>query len=126
MKELQGWKCRGAWGKEYSETRPKWDSAEVEVPRPNTITEAMEHSQRGIYHDYPQKYPTSTWVRCSYLYPTNGQKQLTPVVELGKLREAEEKGDSVGGPAVSINLDPGDLLTLDHQTASIHQLIWDP
>jgi hypothetical protein len=57
------------------------------------------------------------------LYPTNGQKQLTPVVELGKLREAEEKGDSVGGPAVSINLDPGDLLTLDHQTASIHQLI---
>ena len=23
-------------------------------------------------------------VRCSYLHPTNGQKQLTPVVELGK------------------------------------------
>jgi hypothetical protein len=23
-------------------------------------------------------------VRCRYLYPTNGQKQLTPVVEIGK------------------------------------------
>jgi hypothetical protein len=40
------------------------------------------------------------------LYPTNGQKQLTPVVELG---EAEEKSNPVGGPAVSINLDPRDL-----------------
>jgi hypothetical protein len=26
-------------------------------------------------------------VRCRYLYPTNGQKQLTPVVELGKGRK---------------------------------------
>jgi hypothetical protein len=43
------------------------------------------------------------------LYPTNGQKQLTPVVELGKAEKAEEKGDAVGRPAVSINLDPRDL-----------------
>jgi hypothetical protein len=27
----------------------------------------------------------------------------------GRLKEAEEKGDSVGGPVVSINLDPWDL-----------------
>jgi hypothetical protein len=27
----------------------------------------------------------------------------------GKLEEAEEEGDSVGEPAVSINLDPGNL-----------------
>jgi hypothetical protein len=44
-------------------------------------------------------------VRCSYLHLTNGQ-QLTSVVELGKAKEVEEKGNSVGGPAVSINLDP--------------------
>jgi hypothetical protein len=31
------------------------------------------------------------------------------VVELGKLKEAEVEGDPVGGPAVSINLDPEDL-----------------
>jgi hypothetical protein len=34
------------------------------------------------------------------LHPTNGQKQLIPVVELGRLIEAEEEGDPVGGPAV--------------------------
>ena len=44
--------------------------------------------------------------RCRYLYPGNGLKQLTSVVELGKLKEAEEKDDSVGEPAVSTNLDP--------------------
>jgi hypothetical protein len=40
------------------------------------------------------------------LYPTNGEKQLTPVAELEKAEEAEEKSNPVGGPAVSINLDP--------------------
>jgi hypothetical protein len=44
-----------------------------------------------------------------YLHSTNGQKQLTPDVELGKAKEAEEKGNPVGGPAVSNNLDPRDL-----------------
>ena len=34
---------------------------------------------------------------------------MTSVVELGRLKEAEEKGDPVGGPAVSINLDSQDL-----------------
>jgi hypothetical protein len=47
------------------------------------------------------------------LYPTNGQKQMTPVVELGKdwknLEEAEKEGDPVEGPAISINLDSRDL-----------------
>jgi hypothetical protein len=62
-------------------------------------------------------------VRCRYLHPTNGQKQLIPVVELGRLKEPEEKGDPVGGPAVSINLDPKIFQTLDHQTCSIHYLI---
>ena len=43
------------------------------------------------------------------MYPGNGLKQLTSVVELGKLKEAEEKDDPVGGPAISINLDPQEL-----------------
>jgi hypothetical protein len=41
------------------------------------------------------------------LHLTNGQKLLTSVVE--RLKEAEEKDDPVGGPAVSINLDLRDL-----------------
>jgi hypothetical protein len=49
-------------------------------------------------------------VRYRYLHPTNGQKHLTPVVEIKKrLKEVKEKGDPVGGPAVSINLNPQDL-----------------
>jgi hypothetical protein len=40
-----------------------------------------------------------------------------------RLKEAEEKDHPVGGPAVSINLDPEISQTLDHKTDSIHQLI---
>ena len=43
----------------------------------------MEHLQKRTYPDCP-KDPTSSRVRCSYLHPTNWQKQLTSVVELGK------------------------------------------
>ena len=44
-------------------------------------------------------------VRCRYLHPTDGQKQLILLLSLGRLKEAEEKDHPVGGPAVSINLD---------------------
>jgi hypothetical protein len=39
------------------------------------------------------------------------------------MKEVEEEGDLVEGPAVSINLDPEISQTLDHQPGSIHQLI---
>lgn len=42
-------------------------------------------------------------VRCRYLQPTNGQKQLAPIAELEKTEKPE--GDPAGGIAVSINLD---------------------
>ena len=38
--------------------------------------------------------------------PNKWTEAADPVVELGKVKKAEEKGDPVGGPAVSINLDP--------------------
>ena len=38
---------------------PKWDLAQGEVPRPDTITEAKESSKKGISHDFPPKDPTS-------------------------------------------------------------------
>jgi hypothetical protein len=66
-------------------TGPKWDPAQGEAPRPDTITKAMVCSQKGTYHDCPQKaQQAAERVRCRYLHPTNGQKLLTPVVELGK------------------------------------------
>jgi hypothetical protein len=47
LKELKGWKWRGAWGEEGPETGPKWDPAQGEVPGPDTITEAMQSSKKG-------------------------------------------------------------------------------
>ena len=69
-------------------TGPKREAAEVEVPRPDTISEAIEHSQKGTYHDCS---PRSSCIRCRYLYPTNGQKQVAPVVELGKDERSSEE-----------------------------------
>jgi hypothetical protein len=63
-------------------------------------------------------------VTCRCLHPTNGQKLLTPVAELGK--EAEEEGDPIGRPAVSTNLEPWDLSDAEPPTRPIHQLIWGP
>ena len=57
-------------------TGPKWDPAQGEVPRPATVTEAMESSQ--MTHQAAKK------VRCRYSHTTKGQKQLIPVVELEK------------------------------------------
>ena len=67
-------------------TGPKWDPAQGEVPKPDTITEAMEHSQKWTYNMTVllKTHPATRRVRCRYLHPTNGQKQLIPVVELGK------------------------------------------
>jgi hypothetical protein len=47
LKELQEWKWRGGSGIEGPVTGPKWDTAQGEVPRPDTITEAMECSKQG-------------------------------------------------------------------------------
>jgi hypothetical protein len=55
LKELQGWKWRRTWGKEDPVTGPKWDPAEEEAPRTNTITEAMEYS--WLSSKRPNKQP---------------------------------------------------------------------
>jgi hypothetical protein len=106
--------------KRRSRNSPKVGSSS----RPETITEAMERSIKGTYHDCLQKDPTGNWrVKYRYLHPINEQKVLTPVVELGKIWK---KGDPLGGPAVSINLDPMIFQTLDHLLGHIHQVIWGP
>ena len=64
-------------------TDPKWDPAQGEVPRSDIITEAIECSQKGSYHDCPTQKAAERF-RCRYLHPTNGQKQLTAVTELRK------------------------------------------
>ena len=62
-----------------------WDPAQRETPKPDTITDAMVCLQTGAYHDCPQKGPQKTErVSCRYLYLSNEQKLVIPVVELGK------------------------------------------
>ena len=66
-------------------TGTKWDLAQGEAPRFDTITEAMVHSQKGPIMTALQKTQQATErVRCRYFHPTNGQKQLSPVVEFKK------------------------------------------
>jgi hypothetical protein len=85
LKELQGWKWRGTWGKEGPATGPKWDPAQGEVPRPDTITEAMERSQKETYYDCPLKDSTSSSKSQMQIFaPNQWQKLLAPVVQLGK------------------------------------------
>jgi hypothetical protein len=45
------------------------------------------------------------------------------VVELRKDEEAEEKDNTVEGPSVSINQDPENSYTPNHQRGRIYQLI---
>jgi hypothetical protein len=61
LKELQGWKWRGAWGKGGPVTSSKWELAQGKVPMPDIITEAKECSQKGTYNDCPLKDPASNW-----------------------------------------------------------------
>jgi hypothetical protein len=80
--------------KEGSVLGPKWDPAHGVVPRPDTITEAMGHSQKAtIISALWKTQQAAERVICRYLHPTNGQKLVTPVVELGdswkKLRRRE-------------------------------------
>jgi hypothetical protein len=45
--------------KEGPVTGIKWDPAQGEVPRPDTITEAMKCSHKETYYDCLPKDPTS-------------------------------------------------------------------
>jgi hypothetical protein len=109
--EPQEQKWRGPWGKGGSVTGLKWDEAQGEVTRPDTTTEAVECSQKGAYHDCPPKGPTSSWKgQMQVIAPNQWTEAADPCSWIrGKLEEAEEEGDPVGGPAVSINMDSQDL-----------------
>jgi hypothetical protein len=126
LKELQGWKWRGAWEKEGPLTDPKQDPPQKEVPRPDTITGAMDCSQTVTYYDYSLKDPTNSWKSQMQIFAPN---QLTKAADLccwttGKLEEAEEEGGPFGGPEISINLDSRNLsecgtTTREHRPADM-------
>ena len=57
------------------------------------------------------------------MHPTNGQKLLTPVVELGRLKEADKGVTLKEDQQSHLIWTPEISQTLDYQTGSIHQLI---
>jgi hypothetical protein len=62
---------------------PQWDPAQGEASRPDT--QAMESSKKGpIMTAVRKTQQAAERIRGSLLCLTNGQRQLTPVVELGK------------------------------------------
>jgi hypothetical protein len=126
LKELQGWKWRGPWGKEGPAVVPKWDLAQGLVPRPITITEAMVHLQKGTYHYCPLKEPTSCWKSQIQIVVPN---QWTEAADLccwirgdwKKLRkrailQVDQHSQLIWTPEIS--------QTLDHKIFRIYKLIW--
>jgi hypothetical protein len=103
-------------------------ASQGEVPRPDTITKAMKCSQKGTYHDHTLEDTKSRWKSQLQIFaPNQWADTADPCGWIREsLEEAEEEGDPVGGPAVSIILDPKITQTLDHQPGNIHQLIWGP
>jgi hypothetical protein len=107
LKELQGRNWRGAWGKEGPLTGPKWDPTQGKVPKPDTITEAIEHSQKETYHDFPSEDPTSNWKSEMQICALNQWAEAADPSDWvrERLKEAVEEGNPVGEVAVLINLD---------------------
>jgi hypothetical protein len=62
-----------------------------------------------------EAHQAADWDRRRYLHPTIGVKKA-PVVELGKGEEAEEEGNRIGRPAVSMNWDPQNLSDIEPPT----------
>jgi hypothetical protein len=86
LRELQRMKLRRAWRKEDPYTVPKQDPAQGEVPRPDSITETMERSQKWDLSWMPSEKPNieAERIRCKYLQTKQWTEGSDPVVELGK------------------------------------------
>jgi len=86
---------------------PNLGSISMGVPQGLTLLLRLWHAHKEgpIMTDLQKTQQATERVKCRYLDPSNGQKLLTPLVELGKNWKKEE-GNPPGGPAVSINLDP--------------------
>jgi hypothetical protein len=68
---------------------------------------------------------TAERIRCRYLHPNNGQKQLTPVVELGKAERSWEEGRSCRRTS-SLNLNSWDVSNSGPPNRQHTQMTWGP
>jgi hypothetical protein len=84
------------------------------------------HKKGPNMTDCPLKDPTSNWKSHMQIFvPNQWTEQLNPVVELGKAERSW--GERLPYRRTgSLNWTPEIFQTLDHQTDSIHQMIWSP
>ena len=79
----------------------------------------MRDSQdsKGAYHDGSLKGPTSNWKNHMQIFTTNHWSEAgDPFGWIREKLEEAEKGNSIGRPAVSTNMDPQDLLNTEPPT----------
>jgi len=102
--------------------RPKGESSSKAAPRPDTITEAWKCSQKGAYHIFPPKDPTSSWKSQMQIFASN---QWTEAADpCGQIREKTEEIEE--DQQSQLAWSPEISKTLDHQPGNIHQRIWSP
>jgi hypothetical protein len=110
LKELQGWNGEDPEEKKVQRQAQSRIQLKGRSQGLTLLLRVWSTHKKGPSMTVPRKtQQAAKRVRCRYLHPTNGQKQLNPGWNREKLKEAEEKGEPVGGPAVSINLDHWDL-----------------
>jgi hypothetical protein len=106
----------------------KWDPAQGEVPRPDTINEAMEHSQKVTCPDCSPKDPTSSWKDQIQIfapnqwteaaYPCCWIRECWKTLRRKAILLEDQQSQLIWSPEIS--------QTLAHQPDNIHQLIWGP
>jgi hypothetical protein len=100
LKKLQGQKWRGAWRKECPATGPKWDPAQGRSQSKTLFLRLWRsHNNGSIMTALRNTQQAAERVRCRYFHPTNGQKQLNPVVKLGNTQHFLKSCNSL--PTVS-------------------------
>jgi hypothetical protein len=121
--------CKHGNVEEPEEKKVQWqDQSGIHLKgRPQGLTLLLKlwsaHKKGPIMTAFWKTQQAAERVRCRYLQQTNGQKLLTPVVELGKSRRKLKEGYPVGDQQSQLTWIPEISQTLDHQPGSIHQLI---
>jgi hypothetical protein len=76
------------------------------------------HKKGSILTALQKTQQAAETLRCRYLHPTNGQKLLTPVVELGKAEKKDQQSQLIWSPQDLSNT--GFLLFLKNKGYILH------